>query len=382
MSTAKYYDLAIVGAGIVGLAHAYAAARLGKRVVVIEREARAIGASIRNFGFVTVTGQGAGDTWRRAVRARDIWAEIAPEAGIAVEHEGLLLTMRRAESLAVAEAFLKTGMGKHCRIFPRGELLSRLPCAAATDATAALFSPHELRVESRLAIPKLAVWLAERWSVDFLFATAVNEVAPPRIATSCGIVSAEAAVVCPGDDLVSLFAGRIEGHRLTKCRLSMLRLAAPGFRLPAALMSDLGLIRYLGYAELPEAAALRARLEREQRAHLEHGIHLITVQSADGSLVVGDSHHYDAAPDPFAADETERLILDELRAATGIADLPVIERWTGVYATAPDRPVLVDAPSPSTRIVIVTSGTGASTGFAIAEEVIGGLYGHDFGASA
>ncbi len=35
----------------------WAAARLGKRVVVIDRDAQANGASVRNFGFVTVTGQ-------------------------------------------------------------------------------------------------------------------------------------------------------------------------------------------------------------------------------------------------------------------------------------------------------------------------------------
>jgi glycine/D-amino acid oxidase-like deaminating enzyme len=60
------YELAVVGAGIVGLAHAYAAARLGRRVVVIDRDARANGASIRNFGFITVTGQERGTCWRRA----------------------------------------------------------------------------------------------------------------------------------------------------------------------------------------------------------------------------------------------------------------------------------------------------------------------------
>lgn len=49
-------DLAVVGAGIVGLAHALAATRAGLSVVVIDREARANGASIRNFGFVAVTG--------------------------------------------------------------------------------------------------------------------------------------------------------------------------------------------------------------------------------------------------------------------------------------------------------------------------------------
>lgn len=68
MSELDSYDVAIVGAGIVGLAHALAAARDGRRVLVIDRDAQANGASIRNFGFVTVTGQEQGTVWRRARR--------------------------------------------------------------------------------------------------------------------------------------------------------------------------------------------------------------------------------------------------------------------------------------------------------------------------
>jgi FAD dependent oxidoreductase TIGR03364 len=378
----KTYDLAVVGAGILGLAHAYAAARLGKRVVVIERDGRANGASIRNFGFVTVTGQNRGETWRRARRSRDVWAEIAAQSGIVIEQTGLLLTMRRAESLHIAEAFLKTEMGEGCALLDRPQLLARLPQAQATDVQAALWSPHDLRVESRAAIPRVADWLREKWNVDFLFETATLHVEPPRIQTSRGVVAADTAIVCPGDDFVSLFPDRIAPYKPTKCRLSMLRLTDPGFRLPAALMSDLGLVRYHGYSDLPEASRLRKRLEEEQPAHLRHGVHLIVVQSADGSLVVGDSHHYDDTPQPFADAETERLILDELHAATGMAVPPVLERWTGVYASSQERTMFVDAPSPSIRIVLVTGGNGASTAFAIGEEVVGALYDRKIGAVA
>ncbi|MFD1333651.1 FAD-dependent oxidoreductase, partial [Methylopila musalis] len=38
------FDLAVVGGGLLGLAHALAAARGGRRVVVIDRDARANGA--------------------------------------------------------------------------------------------------------------------------------------------------------------------------------------------------------------------------------------------------------------------------------------------------------------------------------------------------
>jgi len=42
-------DTAIVGAGIVGLAHAYLAAKSGRKVAVFERNPAATGASVRNF---------------------------------------------------------------------------------------------------------------------------------------------------------------------------------------------------------------------------------------------------------------------------------------------------------------------------------------------
>ena len=98
MSRFHSYDLAVVGAGICGLAHALAAARREKRVVVINRDAQANGASVRNFGFVTVTGQQAGDCWRRAMRSRDVWVEVAAAAKIPIEQRGLLMIARRPEA--------------------------------------------------------------------------------------------------------------------------------------------------------------------------------------------------------------------------------------------------------------------------------------------
>jgi glycine/D-amino acid oxidase-like deaminating enzyme len=155
----------------------------------------------------------------------------------------------------------------------------------------------------------------------------------------------------------------------------MLRVAAASAlpRFTAAVMSDLSLVRYLGYAELPEALALKRRLETEQPEHLANGIHLIAVQSEDGSLVVGDSHHYGATPDPFGPDSVDELILDELRTVVALPEPVVSERWIGTYASAPDRLMLVDRPSDRVRLVVITSGAGASTSFAIAEEVIDDL---------
>jgi FAD dependent oxidoreductase TIGR03364 len=374
------FDLAVIGAGIIGLAAALAAARRGLRVIVIDRDAQANGASVRNFGFVSVTGQQRGSMWARARRSREVWREVAAAAGIAIIHTGLWMTARRRESVAALEAFMATEMAEGCHLLSAAEARRRCPQLSAPRLTAVLESTFELRVESRDAIPRLAAWLADAHGITFVRNTTVLAIDAPNVATSGGRVQADRIAVCPGDDFTGLYPERLQAYALTRCKLQMLRLADPGFRLPGALMSDLGIGRYRGYSDLAAAAPLKARLALEQPRQLEHGVHLIVVQCADGSLIVGDSHHYATTPDPFAHEYVDALILDEFRSALGIEPPPTLERWIGIYASAADRPVLIDAPEPAVRIAIVTCGAGASTGFAIGEEVITSLF--DAGVSA
>ncbi|EPD43916.1 MULTISPECIES: TIGR03364 family FAD-dependent oxidoreductase [Delftia] len=366
----KNYDLIVVGAGIVGLAHAYAAARRGRSVLVIERDAACISASIRNFGFVTVTGQQAGAHWQRAMRSRDTWAEIAPQAGIEVVHRGLWLTARRASAEAVLHAFLSTSMGERCELLTPAQAAERHPALRTEDLSAVLYSPHELRVESRTAIARLAQWLEQAMGVDFRFGEAVLDVAAPRVRSTRASYHGERVVVCNNADPGGLFAGLWTPHRIQLCQLQMLRVRPqPGLQLKGSVMGDLSMVRYEGYSALPEAAALRAELEREEGESLAHGIHLIAVQSADGSLVVGDSHHYGAAPQPFASEAVDRLMLRHMNEALHLRDAQVVERWVGVYPSAQDAPCVVHAPDEATRVVAVTGGSGASTAFGLAEEV-------------
>jgi FAD dependent oxidoreductase TIGR03364 len=364
------FDCVIVGAGIIGLAHALAATRLGLRTAVIDREARAIGASVRNFGFITVTGQPEGITWRRARRSRDVWAEVTGPAGIPVLQRGLTLSVRRPEAVTVLEEFAAGPMGDGCRVLP-GHAIEH---PFRPDQIAALHSPHELRVESRTAIAALTAWLRDAHGVSLFPRVAVHGVDTGRVETSAGQFTADHIVVCPGPDLVTLFPDVMARRQVTLCKLHMLRVAAPGWTLPTPVMSDLGLVRYLGYAGCPSLPALRARLENEQKQWLDDGIHLIAVQSSDGSLVIGDSHHYDPSPDPFQPRDVDDRILAELSAVLDMPRPEVIERWTGIYPSGPDV-AFHETPMKGVRLVMVTSGTGASTGFAIGEETVADLLG-------
>ena len=121
---------------------------------------------------------------------------------------------------------------------------------------------------------------------------------------------------------------------------------------------------------------MKARLEVEQPHMLAHGIHLIAVQGRDGDLIVGDSHHYEWSPSPFAGVDVDELILAELTTVLRLPDASVtraLDRHLRVLCPTGWRSST--RPSRRSRLVIVTSGTGASTAFAIGEEVIADLFG-------
>ena len=363
----------MVGAGIVGLAHALAGARRGLRVIVFDRDARANGASIRNFGFITVTGQSAGTVWRRAMRSRDIWDEIAPKAGIPIVQRNECVIVHTDAALGVLEAFMQTEMGAQCDLLTREQLLQRVPMARE-DAVGALWSPHELRIEPRTAIPALAAYL-EELGVTLRRNVAVHAIAAPVIETSDGTFNAERVVVAPGPDLVTLYPDIFARNEVRLCKLHMLRLEQQPeqWLLPAAIMSDFALTRYAGFSELPNAAALRLSLEADYPKIFAHGIHLIAVQSADGSLIVGDSHEYGSTVDPFFHSEVEGEMLRLADAVLRIPHRTVIERWIGIYPHSPAREWFVEAPDARTRVVAVTTGNGMSTAFGLGEEVIAEL---------
>src|SRR5262245_2714271 len=192
-------DVAVVGGGILGLAHAWAAARRGRRVVLFERERQAQGASARNFGMIWPIGQPAGPLQQRALRSRQRWLELAAEAGVWHDPCGSLHLAYREDERAVLEEFAgRAGeLGYDARLLSVAETQQRCPAVRPEGLLAALVSPVEVGIDPRQALARLPLWLHEKYGVVLRFGCGVQAVEMPHVRTSAGQTwQARRVVVC------------------------------------------------------------------------------------------------------------------------------------------------------------------------------------------
>ena len=363
-------DVAIAGAGIVGLAHAYDAVLRGLRVAVVDRDPYAVGASVRNFGHGIASALAGTEAHAVALEARERWLALGHAAGFAASAHGTLMVARHADELAAMAAFADRHPEIATVLSPRAAAdLAPIPAADA-GVLGALHAPGDLRVDAERAVGAIATYLADAHGVRFAWGARVDAYEPGVLHTARGPVRAPAIVLCPGAELLEHSAR--EG--LTRCRLQMLEVEAPaGRRYGPALMTGLSLLRYPGFAALPEVAAVRERLEAHRPDIVDHGVHLIVTQRPDGRLVVGDTHAYGVAVEPWREEALDELLLAEAGALLGARELRVRRRWVGVYPAAPGSPFAVEAPCRGVRVVGVVSGIGMTTALGLAPRVLDGL---------
>ena len=98
------------------------------------------------------------------------------------------------------------------------------------------------------------------------------------------------------------------------------------------------------------------------------GIHALVSQTADGALTLGDSHEYGLHVDIFNKQEIDDRILSYTKHFLRAPDLTIAERWYGVYAKHPEKPLVVMSPADGVRIVTSPGGSGMTLSFGVAEQ--------------
>ncbi|MFC0315455.1 TIGR03364 family FAD-dependent oxidoreductase [Gordonia phosphorivorans] len=360
-------DLLVVGAGVVGLGHALAAMDQGQRVIVLERDHRIVGASVRNFGHVGATVQ-SGELRELALGARERWLSVAGRAGIEVRRSGAgMAVARHRDEADVLSELAQTR--DSVRLLTAAEVVDRLGGAGADDIVGGAELGDDLRVDPRTTVPRLAAWLETRdgvqirWNTAYLGAEEVGDAV--RVRTSRGDVRARRVVVCVGHDLDLLAPTVAADAGVQRCGLSMMLTDDPGCRIDPAVLTATSLLRYGAFADTAASHVLRERLTAQRPDLLAADTNIMFTQRPDGGLLIGDSHLLDDSLDPFLDEGTFALLQREVETVLG-RPLTIRQRWQGIYAARPSGAFLVAELAPGVTACSVTTGVGMTFGLELA----------------
>ncbi len=370
----EQFDDAIVGAGIMGLAHAYALARRGRRVVVFERNHKAQSASVRNFGMLWPIGQPAGLPRQVAMRSRAIWMDILAQSGLWHNLTGSLHLAYREDEEAVLAEFIESAPsgGYDCSWISPFEVSARAPFVNPHRLRGALWSPTEICIDPREVVANLPQWLSENYGVRFEFSTTVTNYDQPLVRAGGKDWRAGNLYVCSGEDFLTLYPETFATSGLYRVKLQMMRTQAyeNTVRIGPMLAAGLTLCHYKNFQDCPSLPALRERYRTEMPEYVKYGIHVMASQHSGGEITLGDSHEYDAAISPFDKEEINDLILRYLSTFLKLPDMRIAERWNGIYAAHPHELCWTGEPAPGVLIVGSPSGRGMTMSFGIADRLV------------
>jgi len=160
----------VIGAGILGLAIARSLAIRSYKVTVFERNEKAVGASIRNFGMIWPVGQPNGVLYERALRSKSIWKQVCSDAGLWFDEVGSLYLAYNNLELNVMKEFAEANKNtRPIKILTKDETLKLSQAVNTKNLIGSLYSEDDMIVEARVAIEKIPAYLAEKYGVEFKF---------------------------------------------------------------------------------------------------------------------------------------------------------------------------------------------------------------------
>jgi FAD dependent oxidoreductase TIGR03364 len=371
----NHFDCLVIGGGVLGTFHAYHAMKRGLKVALIEKGRRPQGATVRNFGQVVPSGMDR--KWQQYGReSLRIYSELQTQIDLTIRNEGTIYfaSDEEEETLLVELSEINKQENYASRILSRQECLKQYPGLKSDYVRAGLYFPEELIIEPEVMINRLQDYLAEK-GVDIHFGTLALscDVNGGKVEVACAgnkNFTANKVIICNGSDLDTLFPEIFAQSDLEVVKLQMMQtVPQQNFNIKGAVLSGLSVRRYESFRECPSYQLIKEKEDVDSQVK-KWGVHILFKQTLDGSVIIGDSHHY-ASPtkqDELGFDldmDIDEFIMKEARRIYELPDDRIKYRWYGVYVQCRQKDIFQKTIDQHIHIVTGIGGKGmtGSAGF-------------------
>jgi FAD dependent oxidoreductase TIGR03364 len=371
------YDLIVVGAGVLGTFHAYHAAELGKKVLLLEKDAFPVNATVRNFGQIVPSGM-ANEWFEYGVYSTRLYKKIQSEFDISIRQNGsVYIASDDDEQQLIHE--LKHQMderGYEAQLLSKSQCLSKFPALQSNYCKEGLYFPQEVSAEPNSLIYKLLFYATRKFqTLRYQPNTSVwgCEVTKGKVnvTTNKGeLYTSEKVIICNGHEFNSLFTSIFRNSGIVVSKLNMMRtIPYPNIALEGNILTGLTIRRYESFQNCPSYS----KISTPDHLHelKKWGIHILFKKAIDNSIIIGDSHEYAPADQMEKLgfelnQEINNLMLKEAARIVQIPNLQIASTWAGFYAQHPDKDVVeVDIENKiHIRTAIGGKGMTSSAGYA------------------
>lgn len=377
------FDIIVIGAGALGVFHAYHALKEGKKVLLLEKDKRAQEATVRNFGQVVPSGLIPGSEWHEYGRiATALYKELQEEFNIGIRNNGSCYIAGTASEMAVLEELQDKfkSVDYTSELWTKEQLLAQYPMVQTDYVAGALFFPQEVSAEPEILIHRVLELLNLKFPQQFSHrnncpvvdvATTGAEQVSVSTADKKTYLAAH-CIICSGREFKLLFPEIFSNSGLIVSKLNMMATyPQQNTVLPGNILTGLTIRRYESFTACDSYHQLdKADIPQDC---IDYGIHILFKQRVDGSVIIGDSHLYAPIADQddlsvFYNDlHINEVMLREAKKIMQLDNWNMAQTWAGFYAQHEDE---IFCHSLENRIHIITGigGKGMTTAAGFAQQ--------------
>ncbi|MFI2743302.1 TIGR03364 family FAD-dependent oxidoreductase [Zhouia sp. PK063] len=373
----KTYDIIVIGGGVLGTFHAYHAAEKGKKVLLLEKDAMPVQSTVRNFGQVVPSGMNT--KWQQyGKESLHIYKEIQQQFDISVRQNGSVYLASNTEELQLLEELNAINQHQNytSQLLTKNECLNRYEGLKDDYVIGGLFFPEEITIEPRIMISKLQQYLIKNKNIDIKYSTSVKSCDEAGEAvlvetTSNKQFKAQKVIICNGSEFQLLYPEIFNTSDIEVVKLQMLQTKPQqNYTLNGSILTGWSIRRYEAFTECHSFNTIKSK-EPLDSLQKKWGVHILFKQATDGSIILGDSHHYASVieKENLGFDIHQNITEFMIEEAKKIIKLPnynIQNQWIGIYSQCKTNDIFLHNVSSNIHIVTAIGGKGmtGSAGFA------------------